>query len=116
MSKLSKIVCLIVLCSFTFAVSASGIVCSLVMSDADTQQDVVDMASESCHSEQSKSSDESFGNCCQDMNSCGTSMSFISSLLFTQVQIAHSAVQLSSSEFSVFNISSPPERPPKLIS
>lgn len=116
MVQISKIICFIVLCSFTFTTSAASLLCSLSMSDkAESQQNSVDLMSESCHSDQHQTDNESSGDCCHDMNSCGVSISLVSNVSLIQIQISHSSVQLSSNDHLVFNSFSPPVPPPKLI-
>ena len=108
MSQIPRIICLVVLCSFTFTTSASSLLCSLSM------QDKVDTQSDACHSDKSQAIDKSLDDCCHDMHSCGGSISFFSDMTLTQIQIVHSLVQVPANEHVVFNSSSPPERPPKL--
>lgn len=116
MRKLSKIICLIVLCAFTFTASAGSILRCCDMPDkTDTQQSPVGTTSKNCHTDQSQSSDESFNVCCQDMNLCNGSIAFVSNSSLVTVQMILQSVQLSQSEQLVFNISAPPMRPPKLI-
>ncbi len=117
MRKLSKIICLIVLCAFTFTASAGSMLRYCDMSNkTDTQQVPVGTKSKNCHIDQSKSSDESFNDCCQDMNLCNGPIVFVSNSSQVTVQMILKSVQLPQNEQLVFNISAPPTRPPKLIS
>ena len=116
MRKLSKIICLIVLCAFTFTAFAGSMLHYCDMSDkTDTQQSPVGTTSKNCHIDQSQSSYESCSDCCQDMNLCNGSIVFVSSSSLVTVQTVQQSVQLPQIEQLVFNISAPPMRPPKLI-
>jgi len=117
MRKLSKIICLIVLCAFTFTASAGGMLRCCDMPDkTDTQQSPIKTTSKNCHTDQGKSSDKSFNNCCQDMNLCNGSIVFVSNSPLVTVQMIQQSVKLLQNEQLVLNISAPPTRPPKLIS
>lgn len=116
MRKLSKINCLIVLCAFAFTASAGSIMCTCDMPDkTDTQQNPVDKTINNCHTDQSKSSDESFNDCCPDMTLCNGSVLFVSNSPLMTVQIIHQVVQYPQNEQLILNTSVPPRRPPKLI-
>ncbi|MCZ6805240.1 MAG: hypothetical protein O7D86_15285 [Proteobacteria bacterium] len=115
MHKLSKIICLIVLSSFTITASAASLLyCCDMTNKTDTQQNPVDTTSKNCHSDQNESSDRSINDCCQDMNLCNGSMLFVSGLSLVTTQNIQLAVQYPTNEHFVYNINSPPTPPPKL--
>jgi len=116
MRKLSKIICLIVLYAFAFTASAGSMLCCCDMSDkTDMQQSPIDTTSKNCHTEQSKSSEESSNGCFQDMTLCNGSVLFVSNSSLMTVQIIHQLVQFPQNEQLILTTSVPPRRTPKLI-
>ncbi len=116
MRKLSKIICLIVLCSFALSTSAGSMLRCCDMSDkTNTQQSPLDTTSKNCHADQKKTSDESSKSCCQYMTLCNGSVLFVSNSPLMSSQINHQVVQFPQDESLVLNTSIPPRRPPKLI-
>lgn len=116
MSLKPRIICLIVLCSFTFTTSAANFLCNLSMhKDTEHKQHQMDTIDDSCHNDKDQTSDETIKNCCHDMTSCNASTSIVANTALAQIQIIHSSVQLSANEQDVFHSSSPPTPPPKLI-
>jgi hypothetical protein len=83
--------------------------------NGDTQQISLNENSKNCHTEQDKSTDKSFNDCCQDMELCCASLFFISYSPFENLQLIQQSAQLPSNDLFVFNNPTPEAPPPKII-
>lgn len=120
MNKLSKIICLIVLCVFTFTASAGSLLRCCNMSDKintqqNTDKNTLETANNNCHDDKNNSPDTSSNECCQNMSLCNGSVLFIADSALISVQIVHQTLTFPQNEQLAFNISIPLRRPPKLI-
>ncbi len=83
--------------------------------EPDTQQSSPGTTSNNCHDEQDNSPDESSYNCCQDMSLCNGFVFSVADTQLATIQIFHQSVSIRPNEQFVFNTSTPPTPPPKLL-
>lgn len=116
MHKLSKIICSFILCCFVFTTSAGNLLCSCNLpNESDTQQSTPGTTSSHCHDEQDISPDESSYDCCQDMSLCNGFVFFVADTQLATIQMSHDSVLIRTNEHFVYNTSTPPTPPPKLV-
>ena len=115
MHKLSKTICLIVLCCFSVSTFAGSMICCVDMSQkGDMQQMNTDLTEEGCEHTDPPESDSD--DCCQDMNLCNGTLYFAFNSPLTITQLIKQINQSPANIHLVYSTTTPPTKPPKLIS
>jgi hypothetical protein len=115
MLKYSRIVCFIALCSFNFATSAAGLLCSLSELDkVNSEQNPIEVINDTCHEDGNLSLDDPLDDCCHDMSICSGPLLIISNPLVSQISFIQLSIRTMLNERVIVNSSSPPVPPPRI--